>query len=53
MGAEIAPVLGLRFDNDPAEHQDTGLYVNAMESREKLMGRLLLYIAHDPGPAVS
>lgn len=52
MGADRGPILGLRFDTDPKEHQDAGLYVNAMEFREKLMSRLLPYLSHDPGPAV-
>jgi len=30
------------------KHEDAGLYVNAMEFREKLMARLLPYMAHDP-----
>jgi hypothetical protein len=48
MGAEIGPRLGLHFDQDPVKHEDAGLYVNAMEFREKLMARLLPYMAHDP-----
>jgi hypothetical protein len=51
MGAEIGPVLGLHFDQDPVQHQDAGLYVNAMEFRERLMARLLPYLARDPALA--
>lgn len=51
MGAERGPVLGLRFDSDPKDPQDAGLYANAVEFREKLLPRLLPYLALDPGPA--
>lgn len=53
MGAERGPVVGLRFDSDPKEPQDAGLYTNAVEFREKLLPRLLPYLALDPGPAVA
>ncbi len=49
--AERGPILGLRFDTDPKEHQDAGPYINAMEFREKLMSRLMPYLWHDPGHA--
>ena len=53
MGAERGPVLGLRFDSDPKEPKDAGLYANAIEFRENLLPRVVPYLALDPGSAVS
>ncbi len=53
MGAERGPILGLYSDADPKALRDVGLYLNAIEFREKLLLRLGPYLALDPGPAVT